>query len=226
MVHSVATSVTGLAHPARLPLQKSTSEESSTSEVSFPLGKGSTGSPDSPQCHERMQRTPVPSSSPSLPRSGSRQDCADMSNIKDSKQQEESIQTCTKAIASLRIATEHDSLEKGGVACSLEPHQRRRSPLPHPCHPPHPIPQESAPSRIQHFSGLEVRQSPAGHSASPLPLPSSSSSETSLPATSKGPTAGPGHHVKERSPGQQGPGERAASTKRGKDISKDSTENR
>ncbi|XP_029589541.1 transcription factor HIVEP2 [Salmo trutta] len=242
MVHSVPTSVTGLAHSARLPLQKSTSEESSTSEVSFHLAeggggsRGSTGSSDSPQRQERMvssssssRGTPVPSPGPSLPWSGSCQDSADVSDSKDIKQREESIQTCTKAIASLRIATEHDTLEKGMLVCSSDAHQRHPPPLPHSSHPPYPSPQERASSRIQHFSGLEVRQSPDGRSASPLPLHSSSSSDTSLPATSKGPagsTAGPGHFAKERSPGQQSPGERPESTKRGKNILKDATENR
>ncbi|XP_028858703.1 transcription factor HIVEP2-like [Denticeps clupeoides] len=121
MVHSVPASVTGLAHPARLPLQKSTSEESGTSEASFQT-TGARGDPPS-----------APSPGPP-----------------SQKPQEESIHTCTKAIASLRI---EEPPEK-------EPHHQR------PTSPPHAKgPQENVPTRIQHFSDADARRSLAGSPA-------------------------------------------------------------
>ncbi|KAG5846598.1 hypothetical protein ANANG_G00116680 [Anguilla anguilla] len=60
MVHSVPSSMTGLAHSARLPLQKSTSEESGTSEVSFHLqeGGGGRGPPEDPPGRRRSRPPP------------------------------------------------------------------------------------------------------------------------------------------------------------------------
>ncbi|XP_028970492.2 transcription factor HIVEP2a isoform X2 [Esox lucius] len=148
MVHSVPASVTGLAHPARLPLQKSTSEESSASEASIHLAergdgaRGSAGLSDSPQCPKASSSvgTPAPSPGPSLAGSGSHQDEAELSDSKDNKQQEESIQTCTKAIASLCIATEHDTSEKDVAGRSSDAHPRatppEASPVSHPLSPP------------------------------------------------------------------------------------------
>ncbi|KPP66833.1 transcription factor HIVEP2-like [Scleropages formosus] len=88
MVHSVPASVTGLAHVGRLPLQKSTSEESGSGEMPLHLIPEAGG-----KVAEDLAR----------PQARSLQDGGDVAD-KDGKQ--EDIQTCTNAIASLCIASE------------------------------------------------------------------------------------------------------------------------
>lgn len=202
MVHSVPTSVTGHAHPTRLPLQKSTSEESSTSEVSFHLseGRGSTskGLEDSPQPQEKSM-TPK---APSLSSQKSREDSAEMSD-KESKQ-EECIQTCTKAIASLCIASEETT---DRPPLPIDPyHQRTLSQSP--------AAQQDCAARAQHYCSSEISH------------PLHSRAESSVSATSKTPTASHptlyNTETAERVSGQQSRGERPATIKK----SKDSKDNR
>ncbi|XP_017556566.2 transcription factor HIVEP2a [Pygocentrus nattereri] len=206
MVHSV----TGLAHPTRLPLQKSTSEESSTSEVSFHLSEGrgannsSQSAEDSSQPQEKAASPKSTSSAPS-PSSQNSREVSKEQGDKESRQ-EESIQTCTKAIASLCIASE-EPLEK--LAGPVEQFHQTHSPT---------AQQESAPSRLQHFSSSEIRH------------PSHSGTESGVSATSKMPAEGQSPlysaEVAEKSPSQQGHGEKPASTKKDKESTKDNTDNR
>ncbi|KAM4713139.1 transcription factor HIVEP2a isoform 1-T2 [Anableps anableps] len=98
-------------------------------------------------------------------------------------EQEESIHTCTKAIASLCLDPE--CLERGGgggtasSSSALSPdhqQQQQRSTTPRPSPPP-----PSAPS-IQHFSGLELRpSSSSSSSSSPSPHPPSPGSDSLRP---------------------------------------------
>lgn len=201
MVHSIPTSVTtplsqqGTQQAAsRLVLQKSTSEDSTTSDVSYYFG-------------ERGRREGV---------GGERESS---SQEKDGgvviREQEESIQTCTKAIASLCIDSE-ESVERGrggggrgdegkdggrGPPSSSPPSvlspnsepqkQQQRSPSismsPSSSHPSPPPPQGPG---IQHFSSLELRPphpsipaSPHSSSSPSSPHPHSPGSDTLQPPT-------------------------------------------
>lgn len=205
MVHSVPASVTGHGHPTRLPLQKSTSEESSTSEVSYHLSEGrgpsSRGPEDLPQPHEKSMSPNAPSPSSQK----SREDSTDVSD-KESKQ-EECIQTCTKAIASLCIASE-ETPEKSSVP--VDPYLQHT--LSH-----SPAAQQDCAARAQHYCSSEISH------------PLHSRAESSMSATSKTPAASHptlyNTETAERAPGQQGRGERPATIKKGKD-SKDAINNR
>lgn len=205
MVHSVPASVTGHPHPTRLPLQKSTSEESSTSEVSYHFSEGrgpsSRGPEDSPQSHEKSMspKTPSPSSQKS------REDSTDMSD-KESKQ-EECIHTCTKAIASLCIASEETSEKSSAPVDSYHQHTLSHSPAA----------QQDCVQRAQHYCSSEISH------------PLHSRAESSMSATSKTPTASHptlyNTETAERVSGQQGREKRPATIKKGKDL-KDAINNR
>lgn len=212
MVHSVPSSMTGLAHSARLPLQKSTSEESGTSEVSFHLQEGGGRGP--PEDPPRPQEKPAPSQVAPLARSlggPARKPPEDATNIADPEsRQDESIRTCTKAIASLRIASEDP----------------REKPHPHPAPHPHPGPAESPQVHVQHFSSTEIRQSLAGASVTPLdPTAEKDKLASSKPAP-PGHSALCGASADERMLGQQGPRELPTSTKRAKDSAKEAMDDR
>lgn len=206
MVHSV----TGLAHPTRLPLQKSTSEESSTSEVSFHISESrganssSQGSEDSGQPQENAASPKSVSSTPSPSSQNSREDNKEHGD-KENKQ-EESIQTCTNAIASLCIASE-EPLEK--LAGSAEQVHQSHTPT---------VQQESAPNMLQHLNNIEIRH------------PLHSSNESGVSASSKTPSADHSTiysaEMVEKSHGQQGHDEDPASTKKDKESTKDNTDNR
>lgn len=232
MVHSVPTSITTpLAQQgaqqvtSRLVLQKSTSEDSNTSESTGPhfasftergvRGGGVAGAGE----RLRELNSPQPSSQE---REGG--------GVRH--EQEESIHTCTKAIASLCIDSEElaerggrgDKGKDGGRASSsssspsaLSPNsqQQQRSPSISMSPPsPHPSPSPPQGPGIQHFSGLELR--PPYPSIPASPHSSSSSSSSSHPPspaseTLQPPTASkPLHLERERE---------VESTKRSKDVS-------
>ncbi|KAM8832262.1 transcription factor HIVEP2a [Spinachia spinachia] len=165
---------------SRLLLQTSTSEDSSTNEASSPdltsfTERGAKrGGGEKP----RESTSPRPSSREGAAGGGMRQE------------QEEIIQTCTKAIASLCIDSA-ELAERGGggggahsspSATSHAPHPPRRWPsasMSPP--PPHPSPPPPRGPGVQHFSGLEVRPHPSSpHPPSPSPSPCSSSPSESL----------------------------------------------
>lgn len=189
MVHSIPTSVTtplaqqGAQQAAsRLVLQKSTSEESTTSEVAYSFSKrgrraGVGG--------ERVRESSSPH--PSMKEK-------DGGGVR--QEQEESIHTCTKAIASLCIDSE-EHVERGGgakgddgrdggrgppslsppsvLSPDSQPPQQQRSPSISMSPPsPHPSPSPPQGPGIQHFSSLELR--PLHHSIPTSPHSSSPSS--------------------------------------------------
>ncbi|KAL4649174.1 transcription factor HIVEP2 [Arapaima gigas] len=196
MVHSVPASVTGLAHVGRLPLQKSTSEESGSGEVPLHL-LPEVSSKVAEDTAQPLARTP--------------QDGRDVADVES--KQEESIQTCTNAIASLCIASEEPA----------EGASKSAGPLLHP----HPSHLERAQVTIQHTGGSEVRQSPVGALAGP----SDSITEQDDATGSKDTVTG-GHSAlynesaKDRQVALQVQGEPPASTKWGKDLPDNAMDNR
>lgn len=184
MVHSVPTSVTtplsqqgAQQASARLLLQKSTSEDSTTSEAPSPhfasfAERGVRGGGGG----ERLMESPQDGGG------GAGGGATGGGGVR--LEQEESIHTCTKAIASLCIDSEElaeregggGGREGGGRAASSFPaapppdsHQQQRSPSVSTS--PHPSPSPPQGPRIQHFSGPELRPSypsaPAASSSSP-----------------------------------------------------------
>ncbi|KAL7388366.1 hypothetical protein ABVT39_012503 [Epinephelus coioides] len=237
MVHSVPTSVStplgqqGAQQVAsRLVLQKSTSEDSTTSEAASPhfnsfADRGARGGVAAGGGERLRQSTSPHPSSQEREGGGARQE------------QEESIHTCTKAIASLCIDSEElaerggggrgDRGRDGGRASSSSPcpsvlshdsQQQQRSPSISMSPPsPHPSPSPPQGPGIQHFSGLELRPPHPSIPASPSPSPSSPSSSSSPHPSSPGsetlqpPTASkPLKLERDRE---------AESTKRSKDVS-------
>lgn len=185
MVHSVPTSVTApLAQQgaqqvaSRLVLQKSTSEDSTTSEAATPhftsfTERGVRGG------GERLRELTSPHPSSQESEGGGAR-----------LEQEERIHTCTKAIASLCIDTE-ELAERGGgregaargSSSSSSPSvlspdsQQQGSPSPSP-------PQGPG---IQHFRGLELRPPYPSIPSSPSPHPPSPGSETLQPSAASKP---------------------------------------
>lgn len=190
MVHSVPTSVTtplaqqGAQQAAsRLVLQKSTSEDSTTSEAASPHFTSFTERGVRGGERLRESTSPHPSLRESEGGGGAR------------LEQEESIHTCTKAIASLCIDSEElaergrggGGRREGGAraspsssspsALSPDSQQQQRSPsISMSPPPPHPSPSPPQGPGIQHFSGLELRPpypsipaSPSSSSCSPHP---------------------------------------------------------
>ncbi|XP_034755214.1 transcription factor HIVEP2a [Etheostoma cragini] len=240
MVHSVPVSVTsalGQQGPQqvapRLPLQKSTTEDSPASDAASPhytsftergaqRGGGAASGGEQP----RTSTSPQPS-------------LQEREGGGVRKEQEESIQTCTKAIASLCIDS-RELAERGGggakdgggpssstsssspSAPSHHPQQQRRSPSVSMSPPsPHPSPSPPQGPVIQHFSGLELRppQPSSVPSASPRcsPSPSPSASASSPHPPSPGAeTLQPLMVPKSLKPERD---REAGSTKRSKDVS-------
>lgn len=144
MVHSMPPALSGLHPPPTLPLPVEGSEEKraapgeSFSKESYVLSKG----------HEKraphvLQSSGLPST-PSSPRLLMKQSTSEDSLNATEREQEENIQTCTKAIASLRIATEEAALLGADQPARVqEPLQK---------------PSESAHVSIRHFSGPEPGQ--------------------------------------------------------------------
>ncbi|XP_014381008.1 transcription factor HIVEP2 isoform X1 [Alligator sinensis] len=141
MVHSVPVALSGLHPPSTLTLQREGSDEKQrlTSETltkeSYSISK-----------HHEKRTSPhnassgVSSSSLLLLKQSTSEDGL----VATEREQEENIQTCTKAIASLRIATEE------AVLHGVEQPQRASEP--------HQKPLESAHFSIKHFSGSEPGQ--------------------------------------------------------------------
>uniref|UniRef100_A0A3Q3ERS0 HIVEP zinc finger 2a n=1 Tax=Labrus bergylta TaxID=56723 RepID=A0A3Q3ERS0_9LABR len=214
MVHSVPSAVTSplgqqgaQQSTSRLVLQQSTSEDSSAGEAT--------------SAHFTSER-------------GARRGGGDRQRESTSPQrevrqeQEESIQTCTKAIASLCIEGKElaergggreDKRKDGGrvsssssstpSALSPDSHFQQRSPSPHP----------SPSPGIQHFSGLELRPPP--HQSVPN-SPSSSSSSSCSPSPHP-PSPNPGSEA-HQPPSSSKPlmlerDWEAESTKRSRDVS-------
>lgn len=143
MVHSIPVALSGLHPPTILPLQSESSEEKQrvTSETftkeSYIISKH----------HEKWTSPHI--LHPAFPSNVSSSSLLKQSTSEDSliateREQEENIQTCTKAIASLRIATEE------AVLHGTEQPQRASEP--------HQKPLESAHFSIKHFSGSEPGQ--------------------------------------------------------------------
>ncbi|XP_024075850.1 transcription factor HIVEP2 [Terrapene carolina triunguis] len=143
MVHSVPMALSDLYPPSIVPLQRESSEEKQrvTSETitkeSYIISKH----------HEKctsphILHPAVPSNVSSSPLL--KQSTSEDSFIATEREQEENIQTCTKAIASLRIATEE------AVLHGAEQPQRASEPYQKPL--------ESAHFSIKHFSGSEPGQ--------------------------------------------------------------------
>uniref|UniRef100_A0A8C9XA37 HIVEP zinc finger 2a n=1 Tax=Sander lucioperca TaxID=283035 RepID=A0A8C9XA37_SANLU len=232
MVHSVPASVTSALGQqgaqqvaSRLLLQKSTSEDSTASDAASPhytsfsergaqRGGGAAGGGEQP----RGSTSPHPSSQE---REGG--------GVR--KEQEESIQTCTNAIASLCIDS-RELAERGGggtkdggrpsssaSAPSHDSQQQRRSPSVSMSPPsPHPSPSPPQGPGIQHFSGgLELRppQPSSIPATSPHSSPSSSSSSPHPPSPGAE-TLQPPVASKSLKPERD---REAGSTKRSKDVS-------
>lgn len=185
--------VPGLAHPARLPLKTTTSEESS--EASFHFSEGcesnnTQGAEDSVQPQE-MALSPKAVSSALSPSSQRSRDDGKGLHDKESKQ-EEGIMTCTKAIASLRIASEEPLGKVAGTIEHIQQHTLSHSPT---------TQQEITARGIQKFSSSEFKHS---------------NTETGVSTTSKAPAGGcPPLYITEaaeRSPGQQGHSKNPSST--------------
>ncbi|XP_051020147.1 transcription factor HIVEP2 [Acomys russatus] len=144
MVHSMPPALSGLHPPPTLPLPMEGSEEKKGAP-----GETLTKDPYTlSRRHEKqaphvLQSSGLPSS-PSSPRLLMKQSTSEDSLNSTEREQEENIQTCTKAIASLRIATEEAALlGPDQPTWGQEPNQK---------------PLESAHVSIRHFSGPEPGQ--------------------------------------------------------------------
>lgn len=144
MVHSLQPALSGLHPPPTLPLPTEGSEEKkgasgeSFAKDPYVISKQH----EKPSPH--LLQSSGPPSMPSSPRLLMKQSTSEDSLNATEREQEENIQTCTKAIASLRIATEEAALLGADqLARVQEPHQK---------------PLESAHVSIRHFSGPEPGQ--------------------------------------------------------------------
>lgn len=155
MVHSVPASVpTPLVQQAvqpaasRLALQKSTSEDSTSGEAAHSFA-------------ERGRRGGAAGETSQEKAGGARQE------------PEESIQTCTKAIASLCIGSEEPTERGGGgdaaPSSSSGPDSQQQQRFPSISTSPHPSPSPPQGPGIQHFSSLELRPPFPPSSSSPHP---------------------------------------------------------
>ncbi|XP_074472762.1 transcription factor HIVEP2a [Sebastes fasciatus] len=244
MVHSVPTSISsplgqqGAPHIAsRLLMQKSTSEESTASEAASPhftsfterglrLGGGGGG--------ERLRESTSPHPS------SQEREAGGGGGVRP--EQEESIQTCTKAIASLCIDSE-ELAERGGVggvgggvigdrgkdggrtSSSSSPSpsalsydsQLQRSPSISTSPPsPHPSPSPPQGPGIQHFRGLELRPP---HPSIPASSPHYSSSSSPSPASSPHPPSPGSESLQPSRPLKLERDREAESTKRSREAS-------
>ncbi|XP_033873748.3 transcription factor HIVEP2-like [Acipenser ruthenus] len=214
MVHSIPSSVTGFVHSSMLPLQKSASEESSTSEVTYPVSESNIEGPDD---FTKQQDKPVSPqlmasvispvlSIPSLKETSWKTNEEIAEIIEKEKQQEESIQTCTKAIASLRIASVDIAPPETHMSLKVFDHHQKTL--------------ESAQLGIQHFSGSEDSHELACASAT---KPDSHTEKDNL-STSETVLAHSAFYSKsadERLLGQQGLTKLPTSTKIGKDLARE-----
>lgn len=204
MVHSVPASVTGLSHATRTPLQKSTSGDSSNGEASLhiPAEHAGKGAEDAPRLAEKP-----PPCSPGPATQQAREPGLDTPD-KDSRQ-EESIQTCTKAIASLCIASE-EPVERPGAP--LSPHLLGQA--------------ERAQVAIPHYCGSEARLPLAGASATPLDSAAELGGASVLQTAATGHAAPSDQSADGRPPGARGQRESPSSMDRGADAGGDAMDNR
>ncbi|KAL1770507.1 transcription factor HIVEP2 [Sigmodon hispidus] len=144
MVHSMPPALSGLHPPPTLPLPMEGSEgKKGTSGEAFTKDPYTLSRRHEKQAPHVLQSSGLPSS-PSSPRLLMKQSTSEDSLNATEREQEENIQTCTKAIASLRIATEEAALLGADQPTWVqEPHQK---------------PLESAHISIRHFSGPEPGQ--------------------------------------------------------------------
>uniref|UniRef100_H0V4W2 HIVEP zinc finger 2 n=1 Tax=Cavia porcellus TaxID=10141 RepID=H0V4W2_CAVPO len=145
MVHSVPPALSGL-HPP--PTSPPPPVESSVEKKGAPRESFGRDPYALPRQHEKraphiLQSSGLPST-PSSPRLLMKQSTSEDSLNATEREQEENIQTCTKAIASLRIATEEAAL------LGADQPARGQEPSPKPL--------ESAHVSIRHFSGPEPAQ--------------------------------------------------------------------
>nr|XP_010963957.1 transcription factor HIVEP2 [Camelus bactrianus]XP_045380560.1 transcription factor HIVEP2 [Camelus bactrianus]XP_045380561.1 transcription factor HIVEP2 [Camelus bactrianus]XP_045380562.1 transcription factor HIVEP2 [Camelus bactrianus]XP_045380563.1 transcription factor HIVEP2 [Camelus bactrianus]XP_045380564.1 transcription factor HIVEP2 [Camelus bactrianus]XP_045380565.1 transcription factor HIVEP2 [Camelus bactrianus]XP_045380566.1 transcription factor HIVEP2 [Camelus bactrianus]XP_ len=143
MVHSMPPALSGLHPPPTLPLPMEGSEKGGASGDSFAKDPYMVSKQHEKRAPPALQ-SPGPPSTPSSPRLLMKQSTSEDSLNATEREQEENIQTCTKAIASLRIATEEAALLGADQPTrGQEPHQK---------------PLESAHVSIRHFSGPEPGQ--------------------------------------------------------------------
>ncbi|XP_057875427.1 transcription factor HIVEP2 [Melospiza georgiana] len=145
MVHSVPVALSGLHSPSTLALQRQVSEEKQRGAAEA-LAKEpfSVSKPHEKRTSPHSLHAAAPPSAPSSPLLLLAQSTSEDSVVATEREQEENIQTCTKAIASLRIATEEAVLHGAEqLQRPSEPHQK---------------PLESAHFSIKHFSGSEPGQ--------------------------------------------------------------------
>lgn len=144
MVHSVPPALSGLHPPPTSPLVV----EGSVEKKGVPRESFGKDPYTLPRQHEKraphiLQSSGLPGT-PSSPRLLMKQSTSEDSLNATEREQEENIQTCTKAIASLRIATEEAAL-LGADQPAWGPETPQK-------------PLESAPVSIRHFSGPEPGQ--------------------------------------------------------------------
>ncbi|XP_076999459.1 transcription factor HIVEP2 [Tamandua tetradactyla] len=144
LVHSVPPALPGLRPPSTLPLPMESSEEKTgASREPFAKEPYTLSRPHEGRVPHVLQSSGLPST-PSSPRLLMKQSTSEDSLNATEREQEENIQTCTKAIASLRIATEEAALLGADQpARGQEPPQK---------------PWESAHTGMRHFSGPEPGQ--------------------------------------------------------------------
>uniref|UniRef100_A0A8D2DA27 HIVEP zinc finger 2 n=1 Tax=Sciurus vulgaris TaxID=55149 RepID=A0A8D2DA27_SCIVU len=144
MVHSMPPALSGLHPPPTLPLpMEGPGEKKGAPGEPFPKDPYALCRQQEKRAPHILQSSGLPST-PSSPRLLMKQSTSEDSLNSTEREQEENIQTCTKAIASLRIATEEAAL------LGADQPARVQEPLQKPL--------ESAHVGIRHFSGPEPGQ--------------------------------------------------------------------
>ncbi|KAK2493630.1 hypothetical protein MC885_013894 [Smutsia gigantea] len=125
MVHSMPLALSSLHPPPTLPLPMEGSEEKKgASGESFAKDPCAISKQHKKESPHGLQSSGPPST-PSSPRLLTKQSTSEDSLNATEREQEENIQTCTKAIASLRIATEEAALLGADQPAQVqEPHQK------------------------------------------------------------------------------------------------------
>lgn len=144
MVHSLPPALSGLHPPPTLPLPTEGSEEKKGAPgEAFAKDPYILSRRHEKQAPQVLQSSGLPSS-PSSPRLLMKQSTSEDSLNSTEREQEENIQTCTKAIASLRIATEEAALLGADPPTWVQESPQK--------------PLESAHVSIRHFGGPEPGQ--------------------------------------------------------------------
>ncbi|XP_006891728.1 PREDICTED: transcription factor HIVEP2 [Elephantulus edwardii] len=143
MVHAMPPALSGLHPPPTLPLPMEGAEEKKwASRESFT--KDPYAVPKQFEKRSHILQSSGPPSTPSSPLLLLKQSTSEDSLNSTEREQEENIQTCTKAIASLRIATEEAALLGADQPVRVQEPQQK--------------PLEGAHSSARHFSGPEPGQ--------------------------------------------------------------------